>query len=335
MSMARRIRWGVLGTAGIGTNAFIPGAQKGQNCEVLALGSRDMERARTVATRLGIPRAYGSYEALLADQDVEAVYIPLPNGLHAEWAIKTAEASKAALVEKPFCINAAEAEAAIQAGKNAHVVLMEAFMYRFHPQHARVRALIDSGAIGDVISVQTGFSFHMDPFDPQNVRLRADVAGGALTDIVCYPVSGARMLFGDEPVAAIAAQDFRPKFGVDIAMCGALEFSGKRFATFEGGFRGTSQGGWYRVVGSTGTIEVPYAYGLNKADALVILNDASGRHEERIPGVDQYTLEAEELATCLLEGRAPRYPAEDALANMRAMDAIRRSAEADGRRQTI
>ena len=142
------------------------------------------------------------------------------------------------------------------------------------------------------------------------------------------------MLFGEEPLAAIATQDFRPEYGVDMAMCGILEFAGKRFATFESGFRGTGKG-WYRVVGSKGTIEVPLAYGLNKADALVILTDALGRHEEHIPGVNQYTLEAEELAACLLEGRAPTYPPEDALANMRVMDAVRRSAQADGLRQVI
>jgi D-xylose 1-dehydrogenase (NADP+, D-xylono-1,5-lactone-forming) len=258
----------------------------------------------------------------------------LPNGLHAEWTIKAAQAGKAVLVEKPFSSNAAEAEAMIAAGKQAGVVLMEAFMYRLHPQHARVRALIDGGMIGELISVQTGFSFHMDPIDPHNIRMRSDVAGGALMDIGCYPVSGMRMLFGEEPLSVIAAQDFRPEFNVDMAMCGILEFSGKRFATFESGFRGMGKG-WYRAVGSTGTIEAPLAYGLNKADALVIWNDASGRHEEVIPGVDQYTLEAEELAACLLEGRTPRYPVEDALANMRVMDALRRSAQADGLRRPL
>jgi xylose dehydrogenase (NAD/NADP) len=333
--MARKVRWGILGTAGIGIGRFIPGAQKGPHCEVLAIGSRDPGRARIVAARLGIPRAYGSYEEVLADEDIEAVYIPLPPSLHAEWAIKSAEAGKAVLVEKPFCADAAEAEAMIQAGKKANVPLMEAFMYRFHPQHAHVRTLIDGGAIGDLVSVQTAFSFQLDPLDPQNIRLRPDAAGGALTDIVCYPIHGARMLFGVEPVAVMATQDFRPEFGVDLTTCGVMEFPGKRFALFEGGFRGISQGGWYRVVGSAGNIEVPFAYGLYEAEALIILNDASGRHEQRIGGVNQYTMEAEEIAACLIEGRAPRYPAEDALANMRAMDAIRRSAEADGRRQTI
>ena len=325
----------MLSTAGIGINAFIPGARKGPNCEVLAIGSRDGEKARAVAARLGIPRSYGSYESLLADPEIDAVYISLPNSMHAEWAIKAAHAGKAVLVEKPFSSNAAEAAAVVAAGKQTGVVLMEAFMYRLHPQHVRVRALLEAGAIGDLVGVQTAFSFQMDPLDPQNIRLRADLAGGALMDIGCYPVSGIRMLFGEEPVSAIATYDLRPEFNVDMAVCGILEFSGKRFGQFEGGFRGAGNGGWYRAVGLAGSIEVPFAYGLGPAEAVVILNDASGRHEERIAGVDMYTLEAEEVAACIVQGREPLYPVQDALANMRAIDAIFRSARADGLRQAI
>ncbi len=332
--MAGQIRWGILSTASIGVNCFIPGVRKARNGTVVAIGSRNGDRAREVAARLGIPKAYGSYDALLADPDIDAIYNPLPNGLHAEWTLKAARAGKAILVEKPMCRDAEEAAMLANACATDGVLLMEAFMYRFHPQHERVRALIADGAIGDLCSVQTAFSFHMQPLDPGNVRLQAPLAGGALMDVGCYPVSGARMLFGEEPLAAVATYDLHPDFGVDIALSGILEFSGKRFAMIDCGFRGTGQG-WYRVVGSTGTIDVPAAYGLGMSDGLVILTDGSGRHEERIPGVDQYTLEAEEMAACLLEKRAPRYPAEDAVANMRAIDALYRSARADGLRQTV
>jgi predicted dehydrogenase len=190
--MVERIRWGILSTASIGVNCFIPGALKARNCEVVAIGSRDGDRAHEVAARFVIPRTYGSYDALLADPDVDAIYNPLPNGLHADWTLKAAQAGKAILVEKPSCRDAAEAAALANACATEGVVLMEAFMYRFHPQHERVRALLAGGAIGELCGVQTAFSFHMQPLDPGNVRLQAPLAGGALMDVGCYPVSGTR-----------------------------------------------------------------------------------------------------------------------------------------------
>ncbi|MDB5075799.1 MAG: oxidoreductase domain protein [Chloroflexi bacterium] len=332
--MADRIRWGILSTANIGLGRFIPGAQQSNNGDVVAIASRDGARAAEAAAKLGIPRAHSSYEALLADPEVDAIYNPLPNNMHLEWTLKAAAAGKAILCEKPLTRDAEEAVALVEGCKRYGVLLMEAFMYRFHPQHARVRALIDSGAIGELCGVRTAFTFHMDPFDPNNVRLRSDLAGGSLMDVGCYAVNAARMLFGEEPVAAVATYDLRPEFGVDVALSGTLEFSEHRFATLNCGFRGAGQG-WYLVVGSKGTIEVPMAFVPGTADTLVILTDGTGRHEERIPGVDQYTLEAEEFAACLLENRQPRIPAEDGIANMRAIDALYRSARADSHRQVV
>jgi predicted dehydrogenase len=333
--MAERIRLGILSTARIGLSRFIPGAQSATNCDVAAIASRDPGRAAEAAVKMGIPRAHSSYEALLADPEIDAVYNPLPNNLHAEWTLKAAEAGKAILCEKPLARDAAEAAALVAGCKRHGVLLMEAFMYRFHPQHARVRALIDGGAIGKLCGVRAAFTFHMDPINPNNVRLRADLAGGALMDVGCYAVNAARLLFGEEPVAAAAIYNLPPEYGVDVALTGSLEFSDHRFATLDCGFRGAGHG-MYQVVGSTGAIEAPEAFVPNAgADTLVILDDASGRHEEVIPGVNQYTLEAEEFAACLLEQRAPRYPAEDGVANMRAIDALYRSARANGLRQTL
>jgi predicted dehydrogenase len=331
--MAERIRWGILSTARIGLTRFIPGAQQARNSTVVAIASRDAARAAEAAAQLGIPKAHGSYEALLADPEVDAIYNPLPNSLHAEWTLNAAAAGKAVLCEKPLARDAAEAAEVVAGCKERGVLLMEAFMYRFHPQHAHVRSLIEGGAIGELTGVRTGFTFHMHPIDPNNVRLRADVAGGSLMDVGCYAVNAARMLFGEEPIAAVATYDLRPEFRVDFALSGTLEFSGHRYATLDCGFRGTGQG-WYLVVGSTGTIEVPTAFVPNAgADTLVILNEGSKRHEKRIPGVNQYTLEAEEFAACLLEKREPRYPATDGVANMRAIDALYRSARSDSLRQ--
>ena len=333
--MAERIRWGILSTARIGVHRFIPGVARSRNGVVAAIAGRDEARARAVAADLGIPRAYGSYQALLDDPEVDAIYNPLPNSMHAEWTLRAAEAGKPILCEKPLTVDAAEAAALVADCERHGVLLMEAFMYRFHPQHARVRALIAAGAIGELRAVLAAFTFAMRALDPQNVRLQADLAGGAQLDVGCYAVNAARMICAAEPVSALATWDFRAKFGVEVALAGVLEFPEHRMATFDCGFQAAGQG-WYRAVGSTGTIEVPMAFVPDTAaETLVILPDANGRHEERIAGVDQYALEAEEFADCLLEGRPPRYPAADAVANMRAIDALYRSARADGLRQNV
>jgi xylose dehydrogenase (NAD/NADP) len=329
-----RIRWGILSTANIGRKSFIPGAIASSNGAVTAIGSRDLARATQTASSLGIPRVYGSYEELLADPEVDAVYNPLPNSMHAEWTLRAAEAGKAILCEKPLARDAQEAATLVDAVKQRGALLMEAFMYRFHPQHARVRALIESGAIGEIRAIRAGFTFNMTPLNPANVRLRADLAGGALMDVGCYCVNLARLIFGEEPDLVSAIWDFRPEFGVEIALAGVLRFSQARTATFDCGFCAAGQG-CYMVVGSSGTIEVPDAFVPGTAGTRVILTNDQGRHEERIPGVDQYALEAEEFAACLLEGRPLRYPAEDAVANMRVVDALRRSAQAGGLSQIV
>jgi predicted dehydrogenase len=284
---------------------------------------------------LGIPRAHHSYEALIDDPEIDAIYNPLPNSMHAEWTRRAARAGKPILCEKPLTVDAAEAAALVTDCEQQGVLLMEAFMYRFHPQHARVRALIDSGAIGELRAVRTAFTFAMRRLDPANVRLKADLVGGSLMDVGCYCVNASRLIFDEEPVAAVATQDFRPQFGVDVALAGVLEYSDGRMATLDCGFQAAGQG-WYMAVGTTGTIEVPRAFVPGTADTLVIHTDAEGRrHEDRIPGVDQYTLEAEEFADCLLQRRPLRYPPAGAVANMRAIDALYRSARADGLRQTV
>jgi predicted dehydrogenase len=214
------------------------------------------------------------------------------------------------------------------------VLLMEAFMYRFHPQHARVRELIDSGVIGDLRFVRSAFTFMLEPFQAANVRLQRDLAGGALMDVGCYAVNAARMLFGEEPQWASAQWDYRPDFGVEVSLAGILGFSDRRTATFDCGFRAAGQGA-YTAVGTAGQIDVPTAFVPDPVDTLVRTVTREGSREERVAGVDQYQLEAEEFADALLAERPLRVPPEDALGTLRAIEALHRSAAADGRREPV
>jgi predicted dehydrogenase len=332
--MSERIRWGILSTANIGIKRFIPGAQASRNGIVAAIASRGAARAREVAARLGIARAYGSYEELLADPELDAIYIPLPNSLHAEWTAKAAAAGKPVLCEKPLAVDAAQAQTMIDTCASLSVPLMEAFMYRFHPQHARVRELLDAGAIGELRAVRTAFTFMLEPFPAQNVRLKADLAGGALMDVGCYTVNAARMLFGEEPVWASAQWDFREEFGVEVTLAGVLGFSDNRMATFDCGFRAAGQG-YYVAAGTKGQIVALNAFVPQPEDVSILVTDAGGRREERIPGVDQYRLEAEEFADALLERRPPRIPPSDAVGTLRAIEALHRSARSGGLRQEV
>lgn len=207
-------------------------------------------------------------------------------------------------------------------------------MYRFHPQHARVRELIDGGTIGDLRFVRSAFTFMLEPFDPDNVRLRGDLVGGALMDVGCYAVNAARMLFGEEPRWASAQWDFRHDFDVEVSLAGILGFSDARTAIFDCGFRAAGQGS-YAAVGTAGQIDVPAAFVPDPSATIVRIADKNGVREERIPGVDQYQLEAEEFADALLAGRPLRIPADDALGTLRAIAALHRSAAADGRREDV
>ncbi len=332
--MNEPVRWGILSTANIGVKRFIPGVKKSRNGIVAAIASRDEARARTVAATLDIPRAYGSYEALLADPAIDAIYNPLPNSMHARWTLAAAAAGKSVLCEKPLAIDSVQAQAMIDGCRERGVLLMEAFMYRFHPQHARVRELIDSGAIGELRFVRAAFTFMLEPFPARNVRLQGELAGGALMDVGCYAVNAARMLFGEEPQWASAQSDVRAEFGVDVSLAGILGFRGGRTAIFDCGFRAAGHGS-YSAVGTAGQIDVPAAFVPDPKETTVRIAGPDGWREERIAGVDQYQLEAEEFADALLRQRPLRIAADDALGTLRAIEALYRSAGAGGLRQAI
>ncbi|HEY4606321.1 MAG TPA: Gfo/Idh/MocA family oxidoreductase, partial [Acidimicrobiia bacterium] len=208
------VRWGVLGSADIAVNKVIPAMLGAKLCRVDAIASRSHGRAQEVADRLGIPKAHGSYEDLLADPEVEAVYIPLPNHLHATWAIAAADAGKHVLCEKPLAMSSAEAQKMIDAAEQAGVKLMEAFMYRLHPLWVEVRRLLAEGAIGDLLAIQSFFSYRN--VDPDDIRNIVEFGGGALYDIGCYPVNVSRMLFAAEPTDVKASIRRDPMFGTDV-----------------------------------------------------------------------------------------------------------------------
>lgn len=336
-NLASTLRWGVLGTAGIARSQVVPAIQASSNGRVTVLAGRDPVRNADFATAFGIKDVFTSYDALLASPDVDAVYIPLPNSLHAEWAIKAADAGKAVLCEKPLVPDAAEAGRVVEHFAVGNVPLMEGFMYRFHPQNAHALKLAKDGAVGEVREVRAHLSVDIMADAAGNIRFDKKLGGGSLLDMGCYAVSAARHFLG-EPVAALASFDVDPESGVDLAASALLEFDGGRTALVSSSFRASGQG-LYQVIGTDGTIDVPRAFipgmGSRVAEGLVIVSDPDGRRSETtFEPTDHYRLMAEAFADAVLAGKPVPYPPEDAVANMRALDAIREAARS-GRRVEI
>jgi D-xylose 1-dehydrogenase (NADP+, D-xylono-1,5-lactone-forming) len=323
----QKLRWGILSTAKIARNRFIPGVRNGTEGEVVAVASRDAARAQQFASDLGIARAHGSYEALLEDPGVDAVYIGLPNGMHPDWTVRAAQAGKHVLCEKPAARRRADAERMAAACREAGVILMEAFMYRLHPQHQQVQELIREGTIGDPVMVRASFCF---TFSPQrraegDHRLEPGQEGGGLADVGCYAVNAARYVFGAEPVEVSAQQRIDPQFGVDTAFAGVLRFPGDRLAVIDGSFdvAGPQR---YEVAGPKGAILVERAY-LPGDGAVEIAVTAGGqRRTVEAPSADQYALEADHFARSVREGRLLA-PAEDGVAQAAVMEALYEAAE--------
>src|SRR5574341_1082730 len=226
----RKVRWGVISTASIGLVEVLPAMQKGQYTQLVGIASRNLEKALRAAGQLGIPKAYGSYAELLADPEIEAVYIPLPNHLHIPWSIKALEAGKHVLCEKPLGLDAEDARHLLEVSRrHPDLKVMEAFMYRHHPQWHLVRKLVREGEIGELRSIHTFFNYYL--VDPANVRNRADIGGGGLLDVGCYAISLSRLVFEAEPIGAFAAMEIDPQFKTDRLTAGILEF-GRGIATF-------------------------------------------------------------------------------------------------------
>jgi xylose dehydrogenase (NAD/NADP) len=335
--LASLLRWGVLGTAGIARSEVVPAIQASSNGRVNALAGRDPERNAEFAKSFGIKHVFASYEALLASPNVDAVYIPLPNSLHAEWAIRAADAGKAVLCEKPLALNAGEAKRVADHFAERNVPLMEGFMYRFHPQNVEALKLVKDGAIGDVSEVRAHLSVDIMADAKSNIRFDKALGGGSLLDMGCYAVSVARRFLG-EPVAALASFDDDPETGVDLSTTAILEFPGGRTALVSSSFRASGQG-FYQLIGTEGVIDVPRAFipgmGSRVAEGLVIVSDPDGRRAETtFEPANHYRLMAEAFADAVLAGKPVPYRPEDAVNNMRALDAIAASA-LSGKRMEI
>jgi len=327
--MPGKIRFGVLSTANIGLKKVIPGMQKGQFTTVAAIASRDVKKAREAAAHLGIPTAYGSYEELLADPNIDAIYNPLPNQLHVPLTIKAAEAGKHVLCEKPLGLDVDQVKTLLAARERTSVKICEAFMIRSAHQWLRLRALLKERTIGDLRAVGAFFSYFNT--DPANIRNRVETGGGALYDIGCYCIQSARMGFGAEPQRVVATLDRDPEMGTDRLTSAILEFpSGHAIFTC------STQLIAYQRVNFFGTrgrieIEIPFNAPPDRPNRMFIDSTGdlggSGTTTEAFPVSDQYTLQGDAFAKAILEDGKVLVPLEDSIANMAVIDAIFRSAK--------
>lgn len=315
------MKFGILGTAGIARKAFLPGVEPSEH-EVTAVASRDGDHARTFAETHGIEDHYEGYDVLIDDADVDALYVPLPNAMHAEWTKRAADAGLDVLCEKPLAVDAAEAREVVDYCRERDVTLMEAFMYRYHPRTERAIELADT-ELAEIRSVTAAFKFPL--FDrPDDVRLSPDLAGGSLMDVGCYPVSLVRQVLGEPERAYAFANDSRGA-GVDTELAGVLEYDGAS-ARIASGFD-TREIQRYRVEARNGWIEVDDAF--NPPDGPLELEyRIDGRHAvETFDPVDQYRREIEHFAACAGTDRRPRTDGDEAIANMRVIDALSESAK--------
>jgi len=329
------VRWGVISTARIGVAKVLPGMLRSRELKILAIASREEKRAKRWAKKLGIPRAYGSYEALLADPEIEAIYNPLPNHLHVPLTLAAVRAGKHVLCEKPIAITAAEAEVLRELPPDRLVA--EAFMVRNHPQWQEARKRAQSGALGEVRAIQVFFSYHL--VDPANVRNQADIGGGGLLDIGCYPVVVARYIFGAEPLRAIALIDRDPNLRIDRVTTGIVDFGQGRRLDFTVSTQSVDHQR-VDIVGTKGRLEVPIPFNAPQGKATRLYLDkgqklgGAGAKSISIRAADQYRLQGEAFSRAVRGIEPLAYGIEDSIRQMRVLDALFRSTET-GRWETI
>lgn len=330
--MLPKVRWGVLSTAAIGVKKVLPAMKKSEWVELAAIGSRDLAKAEHTARALGIERAYGSYEELLADASIEVIYNPLPNQLHVPWSIKAAEAGKHVLCEKPLSMTVAEAKSLLAVQQRTGVIVGEAFMVRTHPQWLRTRELIASGRIGTLRSIQGFFSYFNT--DPKNIRNIPECGGGALMDIGCYPINTSRFLFGEEPVRVASLLEKDPELKTDRLTSALLEFPSGHAS-----FTCSTQLVPYQrmqIFGTKGRIEIEVPFNTpNDRPTRIFIDDGrdlfgGGITVETFPTCDQYTVQGDVFSRAIREGTAVPVPLTDAIKNMAVIEAVFRSAESGG-----
>jgi predicted dehydrogenase len=321
----RKVRWGILSTAKIAREKVIPAMQKGQYCEIAAIASRNEEQAQSIAMLLNIPKAYGTYEELLNDQDIDAVYIPLPNHMHVEWSVKALKAGKHVLCEKPIGVSASDAKQLLHAAKaKPELKVMEAFMYRLHPQWQFIKKMIGEGSIGPIKSIQSFFSYYN--VDMNNIRNRKNAAGGALMDIGCYCISWSRWLSGEEPERVLGEVEFDPQSQTDRLSTGVLKFS-----SVTSTFTCSTQLAPYQRVNILGSdarieIEIPVNAPPDKP-TKVWIHSKAGTEEVLFDPVDQYTIQGDLFSQAILNDTDVPTSLEDAINNMKVIEAVFESSE--------
>lgn len=327
--MSKKLRWGILSTASIGRNKVIPALQQGQYNDVVAIASRDLAKAQQTATDLGIPKAYGSYEELVADPNIDVIYNPLPNNLHVPWTIKAAEAGKHVLCEKPISLTAAEAETLLAVRSRTGVKIGEAFMIRTYPQWLRVRELLSEGCIGELRSIVGYFSY--SDTDPSGITNQVQFGGGALLDIGCYLVHASRYAFGQSPTRVVSLIERDPQMRIDRLTSAILDFpNGQSIFTCS-----TQVVPYQRIhfIGTQGRIEieVPFNAPMDRPTRIFIDGNGDlfgeGITTETFPVCDQYTLQGDAFSRAVMEGTEVPVTIEDAIANMAVIEAIFNSAK--------
>jgi len=320
-----KVRWGIMSTADIGATKVIPAMQKGTHCDIQAIASLSLEKAKALATKLKIPRTFGSYEELLDCSEIDAVYIPLPNHLHVPWSIKALEAGKHVLCEKPIALSATEAQKLLDSSKkHPNLKIMEAFMYRHHPQWQKARDLVASGEIGSLQTIQSFFSYFNT--DPNNIRNMANIGGGGLMDIGCYTISLARFIFGAEPQKVCGLMEYDPKLDVDRITSAILDF-GRGTSTFT---CSTQLAPYQRVniFGTRGRIEMEIPFNAPPDQPCRMWCQTPDQTEEISFAIcDQYTIQGDLFAKAILNDTVVPTPLEDAVANMKVIDALVESAK--------
>ena len=320
-----KVRWGIISTANIGLARVLPGMLQSEICEIAAMSSRDINKARAAADKLGIPKAYGSYEELLADPDIDAVYNPLPNHMHVDWSIKALNAGKHVLCEKPLGLDTKDAQRLLDAAADyPHLKVMEAFMYRFHPQWIEAKELVKNGSIGELKTIHSFFSYFNN--DPNNVRNMLDIGGGGLMDIGCYSISLSRFLFGKLPKRVVGIVDRDPEFKTDRMTSGVLDFeSGTSTFTCS-----TQLIPYQRVqiIGTMGRVEIEIPFNAPPdAETRLWIHSNEGMEEKCFPICNQYQLQGDAFSKAILENTPTPTPLADAIENMTVIDALFDSAE--------
>lgn len=316
-----KIRFGILSTANIGRKYVTPAMQLAERCEIVAVASRNLENAESYASDFDIPKAYGSYEKLLADPDVDAVYIPLPNHLHVEWSIKSLQAGKHVLCEKPIGMDEQDAKKLLaESRKYPHLKVMEAFMYRHHPRWKRVVEIAQSGNFGDIKAIHTLFTYYND--EPDNYRNSVEMGGGGLMDVGCYSISVARLIYGREPKSASGISEFDPEFNVDRLTSGLLDFE-----TGTSVFTCSTQchkDQYVKIYGTQGKIELDWPFNPDFSKPTVLKANIDGIDiTEEFEPCNHFTLQGDAFAEAILENKPAPISLADSIGNMKVIDSVR------------